>query len=901
MEMRMKNLITMILSVSALLWLNCGNCALSATIRVPQDQPTIQSGIVSAVAGDTVLVADGIYTGTGNKNIEYFGKAITVISENGPEMCIVDCQNSGRGFFFQGGEGSGSVLDGLTIRNGFVSGSYVSNRGGGILIGNGSSPVIRNCVITQNDATGKGAGIYVVSSNTVFENCVFSFNQGSGLYHDGSLGGPLTVIDCTFESNTSRGFIGYTTVNMTGCVIRNNMNTGVQCQGTVHNCVFTSNRATSGAGLYISGGTVTNCTFTDNFSAGEGGAIFCSPDSPIIIGGSSGEGNTFSNNIAGAGADIFCDMYDPVIINGMCNTFAGSCYSDYNVSPQEAFDLTGSISGETLVNQDVYVSTDGDDLDNGLSWATAFRTVRRAASKVIGTAQNPVTIHVASGHYSPSLTGERFPLAMTDFVRVEGESVDRTVFDAEYTAGSLVASYDQNCLISRMSLINGSAGVYNYQSTPVYLECDILGSRGSGLTANQGSVVLTNCRISDHAMHGILVSEAQLSLADCGIMHNEGHGVYSYDATLSLSTCMILDNHAMYNYGGGMNLQDSTVSVSSSLIWDNTASEDGGGISCSGDCVLDLANCVFAGNSAGHNGGALTAAYDCIINMINCTFTENSASRHGGAMSILFDCSVNVKDCILWNDTPDEIFLSSSPDVSLTYSVVQGGYAGEGNIDADPLLVSGPAGDFYLSQTAAGQSEDSPCLNAGSVPAVEACFGMSQGTVCMNELTSRSDDVTDSGPVDIGFHYFPGNSATPTPTPTHVPTVMPTATPTGPTPTPTEHPDGVDLFLNATEYHSGDAFSLRAHCFGPDGRVADLYVILDVMGMYWFYPDWTMTPGYETITLSDQHVNYFFILDFVWPSGDMGQGNGVRFWGAMCDSGTSDLLGDFDNVTFAWR
>ena len=138
----------------------------AATIRVPQDQPTIQAGINSAVNGDTVLVADGTYTGTGNKEIEYFGKAITVMSENGPEMCIIDCENSGRGFYFRGGEGNGSVLDGLTIRNGYVSGGYISNRGGGIRIGGASSPVIRNCVITQNEATGSGSGVYIANSAT---------------------------------------------------------------------------------------------------------------------------------------------------------------------------------------------------------------------------------------------------------------------------------------------------------------------------------------------------------------------------------------------------------------------------------------------------------------------------------------------------------------------------------------------------------------------------------------------------------------------------------------------------------------------------------------------------------------------------------------------------------------
>ncbi len=65
----------------------------------------------AAVAGDIVIVKDGRYSGEGNSDINFKGKAITVRSENGPYRCIIDGGGDSRfGFIFENGEGSGSSL-----------------------------------------------------------------------------------------------------------------------------------------------------------------------------------------------------------------------------------------------------------------------------------------------------------------------------------------------------------------------------------------------------------------------------------------------------------------------------------------------------------------------------------------------------------------------------------------------------------------------------------------------------------------------------------------------------------------------------------------------------------------------------------------------------------------------
>jgi len=147
----------------------------AATIEVPKDQSTIQAGINAAAHGDRVLVSDGVYTGPGNTDIDFLGKVITVVSKNGAEKTIIDCAQSGRGFKFVSGEGPNTVLDGFNIMNGYVVGN-----GGAIFI-SGSSPTIRNNIITENFADGNfpangGAIFCEYFSSPLIEKNIISWN-----------------------------------------------------------------------------------------------------------------------------------------------------------------------------------------------------------------------------------------------------------------------------------------------------------------------------------------------------------------------------------------------------------------------------------------------------------------------------------------------------------------------------------------------------------------------------------------------------------------------------------------------------------------------------------------------------------------------------------------------------
>ena len=87
------------------------------------DFPNIQAAIDAAKGGDEILLANGVFKGLGNYNIDFKGKAITVRSQSGcPKDCTIDAEGSQwiprRGFDFKTKEGADSIVRDLTITKG---------------------------------------------------------------------------------------------------------------------------------------------------------------------------------------------------------------------------------------------------------------------------------------------------------------------------------------------------------------------------------------------------------------------------------------------------------------------------------------------------------------------------------------------------------------------------------------------------------------------------------------------------------------------------------------------------------------------------------------------------------------------------------------------------------------
>lgn len=296
-----------------------GSMARAQTIRhVPSEYPTIQAGINAAHANDIVLVAAGTYSGPGNVDIDFAGKAITVRGENG-QAIINDSQGGTRLVYFHSGETAQSVFEGFVADLSFIQGVVVD----------GSNPTIRNCELSSDNeplvlqdssalladlhivgssvpvsvlrgeptfdrVSVSRCGVSVLNSNVIMRDCAMRYNDSGHTLLGGGIvieGGSAQLIRCTLSDNVvgfdneygahgGGAYISEATVRLSECVIANNRSrahfnvdgdgAGVYAlNSTVRfdNCLLHSNRSDSmGAGLFVNGGaaTLNGCTVAGN-------------------------------------------------------------------------------------------------------------------------------------------------------------------------------------------------------------------------------------------------------------------------------------------------------------------------------------------------------------------------------------------------------------------------------------------------------------------------------------------------------------------------------------------------------------------------------------------------------------------------------------------------------------
>jgi hypothetical protein len=208
---------------------------------------------------------------------------------------------------------------------------------------------------------------------------------------------------------------------------------------------------------------------------------------------------------------------------------------------------------------------------------------------------------------------------------------------------------------------------------------------------------------------GMLNIGANLVIRDCLFTKNKseyGGGMYNENANPTIIGCHFREN---IGNGGGICSHQGKLKIYRSLFMDNNGLGLGGGILNKSGAVSQIENCWFYANMASLGGAIADNGFDGITQttVVNCTVNEH----------ILFDarafyCSdqsvVKIMNCIVWGNgstSGNNIFKAvSGASLSISYSDIQGGYTGTGNINSDPMFARNS--DVHLKS-------NSPCIDKG--------------------------------------------------------------------------------------------------------------------------------------------------------------------------------------------
>jgi len=735
---------------------------------VPDSISTIQHAIDSMSTNDTIIVKEGTY----NENLNFDGKNLTLVSyyfndqkEDHISKTIISGNDSGSVIIFNSGEDTTSILMGFTIKNGNAN-SNTNYNGGGIYCKD-SNPNLYHLVIENNIADSCGGGIYFNTSDAICENITlkndsakvfggaiylknstqidsqiiiqnnFSENNGAGLYIDNS---NLILSRSFIIENSSNNSGGGLLINNSTCKFEN--------------CLITDNQIISGNGSAIncinSTIKVVNNTIANNSGENEifldmtpfecknsiiWDSIFTNSYSLIISFSNikdalGGEGNiNVPPNFVSDGSDYHLSNYSPCIGMGT-NDISIEEDIEGNVRPNPAGSYVDIGAYENIRRAPAnegniyYITKSGNEINGNGSYDRPFSKIQSG----VNNASAGDTILISPGTYKEGVSIDK-SLCIGSHILITNDStyIDNTIISVDSTLNKSVLQIENTgediVVINGLTLENGK-GTYKYPN-----------SRGGGIFCNNANVqlknlVIKNCMAnygagldftnSDAVLSGVLIesnsttgwgggissANSELYLFNVNILNNKassGGGIYSYNnSILNLQNVNIWENSATANVTLSPNLQ--TLYKTSDI---QSISNYGGGIYCD-NTELFLQNTIIAKNNSDGNGSGISCISQSFVKSINTTFYGNTSNKNGGAFYFDWDSKAVIANSILWQNSPQEIYLNAD-SIHITNSDVEGGESEivnddtgyvnwlSGNIDSDPNFVNVTNDDYNLN------------------------------------------------------------------------------------------------------------------------------------------------------------------------------------------------------------
>ncbi|OVE80494.1 hypothetical protein BVY01_00145 [bacterium I07] len=465
----------------------------------------------------TIYLARGMYSPSTNREFfPIYAKNYVSIEGQSQEQVILDAEGKHRVLLISGKTGVG--IKNLTLTGGKIPSAQDTDigrgSGGGVFCGN-SNPEFINVTIRDNTANDGGGMAIANNSSPLLKNVTLRNNTAT------DRGGGLYVYE---------------------------------------------NRSNASAHVELSHVTIAHNT------ANRGGGICFGWESQAVF--STEDRCNIYLNLAESGRDLWKASGSETSIAVVLDTFTVQTPTGYYAHAVEnfAFDiLNGKLS---QIAADVYVSSDGDNGNSGLSPTEAFRNIWFALPKLIADRVSPRTIHLANGHYSASTTGERFPIDMLSYVSLSGESQAGVILDAEQREDTGVLEFEDDIEIKvdNLTLTGGNAreggGAFIHNSSPVFEKVTFRNN-----TAGQGGGITTTENSNPHFNH---VSIENNTATDRG---PAGGGIeIRWESRPRLTNVLIVGNRAINGDGGGINCNECNPSFANVTIKNNHAADRGGGI-----------------------------------------------------------------------------------------------------------------------------------------------------------------------------------------------------------------------------------------------------------------------------------------------------------------------------------
>jgi len=382
------------------------------------------------------------------------------------------------------------------------------------------------------------------------------------------------------------------------------------------------------------------------------------------------------------------------------------------------FILGGSVPGARAMDNVLYSKPEAIGAGDCSTWENAC-ALRTALTNAVSGDQ----IWVMEGRHIPTTTGDRSAsFQLKDGVAVYGG------FDGTET------SLDQRDWVSNVTILSGDLlgddeGFTNNGENSYHVVYDSFGPVGSyldGITISSGNAnggygygygggmtnvgTLFNKSISsdyyrnrDSTYNGPTL----INVIFRGNMAQIGGGMAYFSFNANLENVTFAGN--LSNIGGGGMYLSGGSSTFTNVTFSSNHAFAGGGLEIGGGNPV-LTNVTFTDNSVSYNGGGISN-WSAQPTLINVTFFKNVAYSGGGALYNKGG-SVALTNSVLWGDSDGEILNVEDGNTTVNFSIVQGGYEGTGNIDADPLLA--PLWDYGGEVESNAILPGSPVIDATS-------------------------------------------------------------------------------------------------------------------------------------------------------------------------------------------